>query len=132
MGEAVVRAYEALEARKAEYRNAGIQYYRPWMFLLTDGEPTDKDTAHWKEAVRLVHDSEATKRLLFFGVAMNEADQQTLNTLCPPNRPSVKLRGLHFCEMFRWLSTSLKSVSSSSPGTQLQLPSPNAWTTIDI
>jgi len=131
MGEAVVRACELIETRKAEYREAGVQYYRPWVFLITDGEPTDTDSQHWQNAVRRVHDGEASKQLLFFGVAVKEANQRTLDTLCPPNRPSVKLKGLHFSEMFRWLSSSLKGVSSSTPGTQLQLPIPSGWTSID-
>lgn len=132
MGEAVVRACEVVEARKAEYRQAGVQYYRPFVFLITDGEPTDTDSPHWKNAVRCVHEGEAAKQLLFFGVAVNNANQRTLDTLCPPNRHSVKLNGLHFSEMFRWLSSSLKGVSSSTPGAQLQLPSPGAWTSIDV
>lgn len=131
MGEAVLRACEVIEARKAEYRGAGVQYYRPWVFLITDGEPTDSDSQHWQHAVSRVHDDEASKQLLFFGVAVKDANQKTLDTLCPPNRPSVKLKGLHFSEMFRWLSTSLKGVSSSTPGAQLQLPSPGGWTSID-
>jgi len=132
MGEAVVRAYEVLESRKEEYRQAGLAYFRPWMFLLTDGEPTDANSKIWKEAVRLVHDGEARKRLLFFGVAVNEADQSILNTLCPPQRPSLKLKGLHFSELFGWLTASLKSASSSTPGGAISLPPTTGWSSIDI
>ena len=132
MAEAVLLACDALEARKQDYRNAGIQYYRPWIFLITDGEPTDRDTPRWTEAVHRVHAAEADKKLLFFGVAVQDANQQLLDTLCPPGRPSVKLKGLHFAELFRWLSASLKSVSSSAPGTQLQLPSPTGWISINL
>lgn len=131
MGEAVVRACGLIESRKAEYREAGLQYYRPWIFLITDGEPTDVGSGHWDKAVRLVHDGEAAKSLLFFGVAVHEANQRMLNVLCPPRRPSVKLQGLHFSEMFRWLSSSLKSVSCSSPGATLQLPSHAGWAEIE-
>jgi uncharacterized protein YegL len=131
MGEAVLNACAVIESRKEEYRQAGIQYYRPWIFLITDGEPSDFGSADWIKAVREVRDGEAAKRLLFFGVAVEDANQKTLDALCPPSRPSVRLRGLHFSEMFRWLSSSLKSVSNSTPGAQLQLPSPNGWTAID-
>jgi uncharacterized protein YegL len=133
MGEAVVRACEMLEARKEEYRRAGLQYYRPWIFLITDGEPTDLKSGHWDKAVQLVREGEASKRLLFFGVAVQNANQKLLNVLCPPNRPSMKLDGLHFPELFRWLSSSLKSVSCSQPGAELlKLPSVNGWTAIDV
>lgn len=132
MAEAVLLACDALEARKQVYRQAGIQYYRPWIFLITDGEPTDRDTPRWREAVQKVHAAEADKKMLFFGVAVQHANQQLLDVLCPPGRPSVKLQGLHFAELFRWLSASLKGVSSSAPGTQLQLPSPSGWISIDL
>jgi uncharacterized protein YegL len=133
MGEAVVRACEMLEARKEDYRRAGLQYYRPWIFLITDGEPTDLNSKHWDTAVRMVREGEAAKRLLFFGVAVRDANQKMLNVLCPPNRPSMKLEGLHFPELFRWLSSSLKGVSSSHPGAeQMKLPNANGWTAIDV
>jgi uncharacterized protein YegL len=131
MGEAVVRACAAIESRKEDYRQAGIQYYRPWIFLITDGEPTDFDSKDWGKAVSLVREGEAAKRLLFFGVAVQDANQKTLDALCPPSRPSVRLQGLHFPELFRWLSSSLKGVSNSTPGSQLKLPSPHGWSSID-
>ena len=132
MGEAVVRAYSVLESRKEEYRRAGISYFRPWMFLLTDGEPTDTHSKHWKDAIRLVHEGEADKRLLFFGVAVNDADQAVLNALCPPKRPSLKLKGLHFGELFSWLTASLKSASASAPGSAIKLPPTSGWASIEV
>ena len=44
MGEAISTALDMIEERKASYRQHGIAYYRPWAFLITDGEPND----HWK------------------------------------------------------------------------------------
>ncbi len=97
----------------------------------TGGEPSDFASTDWINAVGEVRNGEAAKRLLCFGVAVEDANQKTLDALCPPSRPPVRLRGLHFSEMFRWLSSSLKSVSNSTPGAHLQLPSPNGWTAID-
>ncbi len=131
MGEAVVKAASVLEARKEEYKRAGLQYFRPWMFLITDGEPTDEDSAYWREAVRIVHDGDSKGRLLFFGVAVGGANQVRLDQLCPPKRPSQKLRGLRFREMFLWLTRTLTSVSSLNPGQTVQLPSTNGWSQID-
>src|ERR1700756_3491497 len=70
MGEAGIRGCELLEQRKRKYRNAGVSYFRPWLFLVTDGEPTDYHTAEWHRAVDLVQDGEASKKLMFFGVAV--------------------------------------------------------------
>ncbi len=133
MGEAVVKGIELLETRKTLYKNAGISFFRPWIFLLTDGAPTDYHTNHWQDAMDQVLDGELGKKFLFFGVAINDADKHKLNEVCPPNRPCLKLRGLSFRELFSWLSSSLKSVSSSNPGmAALALPSPAGWAAIDV
>jgi uncharacterized protein YegL len=132
MGEAVVHAVSLLEARKLQYRAAGISYFRPWIFLLTDGAPTDYQTHFWRQAVDVVHEGETSKKMLFFGVAINDADIGKLNELCPKTRPAMKLRGLSFRELFSWLSSSLKTVSSANPGaTGLALPAPSGWASID-
>ena len=47
MGEAINVALDMIEQRKDNYRENGIAYYRPWAFLITDGEPND----HWKPVV---------------------------------------------------------------------------------
>ena len=35
MGEAIETGLEMLESRKQTYKQAGISYYRPWIFLIT-------------------------------------------------------------------------------------------------
>ena len=41
MGAAIERAIEMVSQRKKAYRANGIGYYRPWIFMISDGEPTD-------------------------------------------------------------------------------------------
>ena len=132
MGEAVVQGMQIIENRKASYKQAGVTYFRPWIFLITDGAPTDANTHYWRQAVESVRIGEANRHLLFFGVAVKDADRGMLDQLCPANRQSMKLSGLSFRALFTWLSSSLKSVSSANPGSQLALPSPNSWAIIDV
>ena len=121
-GEAIEYAIHLLEQRKQQYKESGIQYYRPWIFLITDGAPTDK----WQAAARRVREGEDNHEFCFFAVGVEGADMETLHQIAPPQRPPVRLNGLNFQEMFVWLSTSMKRVSSSKVGGMMALP-PVGW-----
>ena len=41
MGYALLKAVDVVEGRKQQYKSQGINYYRPWIWLITDGYPTD-------------------------------------------------------------------------------------------
>jgi uncharacterized protein YegL len=120
MGGAIMTALDLVRSRKAVYRQNGIAYYRPWVFLLTDGEPSDQ----WQTAARLVRESEQQKALAFFAVGVGEANLDVLKQIS--TRAPLMLKGVMFREMFQWLSTSLKSVSQSSPTDELPLRNPAA------
>ena len=126
MGAAIEEGLRRLETRKRMYQQNGLSYYRPWLFLITDGAPTDSVS----NAAQLVRAGEARKSFSFYGVGAGaNADFNLLNTICPPERPAVKLNGLRFRELFSWLSKSMGSVSRSAPGTTAALPAPTGWIT---
>ncbi|MFM7189737.1 MAG: vWA domain-containing protein [Microcystaceae cyanobacterium] len=122
MGTAIEFALDLLEKRKATYRVNGVQYYRPWIFMITDGAPTDP----WVNAARRLQEAESENKLLFFAVGVEGADLDTLNHIAPPNRPPVLLNGLDFRSMFVWLSSSMKRVSQGKVGEVIVLP-PVGW-----
>jgi uncharacterized protein YegL len=122
MGEAIEFALNLLEKRKQTYKDNGVLYYRPWVFLITDGVPTD----HWQSAAQRVREAEAQRRLLFFGVGVQGANINLLKQIAPPERPPVMLNGLDFRDLFVWLSTSMKRVSTSKIGEAIALP-PIGW-----
>ncbi len=120
MGEAIRQAVEMVRQRKDVYRAHGIMYYRPWIFLITDGGPTDE----WKTAADLVKQREASKALSFFAVGVEGANMDVLKQIC--TRAPLRLKGLRFRDLFIWLSGSLSGVSRSNSGDNVQLTNPAA------
>lgn len=118
MGEAITVALDMIEERKASYRENGIAYYRPWAFLITDGEPND----HWKPVVPRVHTGENQKSFCFFAVGVEGANMNVLDEICV--RKPLWLQGMKFRELFSWLSNSQQAVSRSSPGDEVPLEDP--------
>jgi len=114
MGHALEVGLEALEMRKKTYHEQGIGYYRPWVFLITDGAPTDRDV--WEKAVHKMHCLDRDNRLTFFAVGVEGADREILNKLTPPGRTILLLKELKFKELFRWVSASVKRVSMGRVG----------------
>ena len=128
LGAAIDQGLDLLDARKRAYKEAGIAYYRPWVFLITDGAPTDA----WRQAATRVRegDNAARKSFSFFAVGVEGADMATLTQLCAVERPPLKLQGLNFRELFTWLSSSLGGVAKSQPGQLVALPPPSGWLSV--
>jgi uncharacterized protein YegL len=124
MGEAIRQAIQLVDNRKQEYRANGISYYRPWIFLITDGGPTDE----WKSAAAAVREGEAAKKFAFFAVGVKGANMETLSQISV--RTPMSLDGLKFRELFTWLSSSLQRVSQSTPGTEVKLDAPTGWASV--
>ena len=118
MGEAIEHGLTLLHHRKEIYRSNGISYYRPWVFLITDGEPNDE----WHNAAQLVKDGEAQKAFSFFAVGTEDADFEILNQISV--RQALRLKQLRFRDLFSWLSSSLAKVSHSNPEDRLLLDNP--------
>jgi uncharacterized protein YegL len=127
MGEAIEYALDCLETRKAVYQANGIQYYRPWIFMITDGAPTDL----WQDAAARIRQGETDRKFCFFSVAVEGADFKTLSQIVSPERPPVLLNGLDFQSLFVWLSKSMKRVSSGRVGEVLALP-PIGWGQVNL
>jgi len=139
MGEALNVGLDQLIARKTEYKAAGLEYFRPWLFVITDGVPTDMDC--FACAVKRIREAEAAKTVTVFAVGAGDADLATLSKLSAVREP-LALDGLKFDELFLWLSSSMSVVSQSSAfgssdkgvvaneaTEQVPLPSPAGWAT---
>lgn len=117
MGNGVLAALDMLEARKTEYQNAGIDYYQPWMVLMTDGDATDDIS----EAVRRTQSLVQAKKLTVFPIAIGDGANMDELGQFSPGRPPLRLKGLNFSEFFVWLSRSVSRVSQSTPGEKIEL-----------
>lgn len=128
MGEAVRLGLRLIEDRKSQYRTEGTDYYRPWLFLITDGEPTDMNMGDgtWGDVTKSLHRAIAENKLAFFAVGVEGANMNILQELCGPGRTPLRLKGLAFRELFVWLSRSQRRVSSSRTGEATTLP-PVDW-----
>ena len=128
MGAAIQQAIALVEQRKQEYKQFGIAYYRPWIFLITDGEPTDE----YQSALHALQDGQTRKQFEFFAVGVQGANMSVLKQMSGERTP-LTLKGLQFRELFRWLSNSLSSVSRSQLGEAVPLENPatpQGWASI--
>lgn len=127
MGEAVNLSLDLLEHRKSEYKNAGVDYYQPWLVIMTDGEPTDDISS----AARRLQELTASKKITVFPIAIGNTNTDRLAELSP-TRPPLRLNGLNFKEFFSWLSKSVSRVSQSTPGetVNLDVKGISAWATL--
>jgi uncharacterized protein YegL len=126
MGQGIEYSLNLIEQRKQTYRNNGIQFSRPWLFLITDGAPTDS----WNSASQKLHQAIRDKKLTFFAVGVGQANMETLKQLSTERHP-VLLKGINFTEMFVWLSNSMSSVSSAKVGEQSPLSPIDSWGSVN-
>lgn len=126
MGQAVNLALDSLEFRKKEYQTVGVDYYQPWLVLMTDGQPTDDISL----AASRVNEMLAARRLTVFPIGIGpNADMNQLRQFSPQRDP-LRLKGLEFSEFFTWLSKSIVRTSVSSLGEKVDLPPVNGWATL--
>ena len=112
IGFAMETALKKIEAQKSLYDDCGISSKRPWIFIISDGEPTDYD---WEKTAKKCREAQENKKVIIHAIGTEGANLEKLakfSTL-PPRR----LNGLKFTEFFLWLSRSVSCVSKASPQT---------------
>lgn len=120
MGEAVNLGLDLLEKRKNEYKGKGVDYFQPWLVLMTDGEPNGDENELARAISRTVEMADHRK-LSIFPIGIGEdADMEVLARFSPKRQP-LKLQGLKFREFFEWLSQSVSKTSQSLPDESVSL-----------
>ena len=124
MCKAINVGLDYLQTRKAQYRANGVTYYRPWVFMITDGEPEGEPNSLVEQAAQRIKDEETNNRVAFFAMGVEGANMSRLAQIVV--RTPLKLKELNFQEVFIWLSASMQRVSQSQFNEQLPLP-PSDW-----
>lgn len=101
MGEAVNPGLDLLEKRKNAYKSKGVDYYQPWLVLMTDGAPNgDYNELH--RAISRTAEMVNQKKLSVFPIGIGrDADIEMLASFSP-KRSLLKLKDLKFREFFEW------------------------------
>jgi uncharacterized protein YegL len=115
MGAGLDLAYKDLKERRRLYRDNGISSYKPWVVLMTDGEPNDE----WQESARKMRELGEKGEIQYIGLEIGDSvDHYTMQSILPANPGPVKLQGLRFKQFFKWLTDSLSNVSASTVSEQ--------------
>jgi len=103
--DAVRMSMDMVKNRKQWYKDTGQLYYRPFIILITDGEPdSDQDMIGLsKELYQSVNE----KHFTFFTLGVKGFNYQKLQQLCPPPTQPLVLEGYKFANFFKWLSNSI-------------------------
>ncbi|NLO39837.1 MAG: VWA domain-containing protein [Ruminiclostridium sp.] len=110
MGAGLATAVDMLERRKAQYKEIGIPYHRPWIFMISDGAPNDD----YAPAFNRVCELQQNKKLELWAVGVPGYQKEILTAL---TMRVIELDdNLKFASLFEWLSNSLSTKSRSNPG----------------
>jgi uncharacterized protein YegL len=129
LGRAMRIGLQIVEQAKKNLNQSGISYTRPWMMVITDGEPTDTNE-EWASAVRECREAEAGRKVEIFTIGVEGANMSKVAEIS--SKPPLQLEGMKFRELFVWLSASLSAASRSRPGDKLELPSTDPWRHVGI
>lgn len=136
---AIEEAQKIVEDRKSYWKSKGIPYYRPWIVVMTDGDPypikdyngnviQDIDAI----ASKVQQDAD-NKKYVFFMIGIgNDVQDDTLTTLATTQCPAVRMADVRFDEFFSWLSASAVAVvtpPTDIPDNPQPVPTPpiNDW-----
>jgi uncharacterized protein YegL len=117
MGEGINLAIDMVKGRNKYYNSLGTPVFKPWIFMITDGAPTDDIT----EAARRIQEEESKGshgRLKFFALGVPGYDKETLFSI---TKRVMELTNTNFSGIFNWISESMVAISVSRVGDEVPL-----------
>ena len=116
--DAVDEAIDIVNNRKKWYKSTGQPYYRPWIILITDGEPDDDQNVD-KLSERIKQDTQ-NKRYAFLPIGVEGANMNVLSKIQGDIKP-MKLQGTKFSSFFKWLSASMGTIVNAEAGEKVDI-----------
>lgn len=125
MGRAMDMAHGELDDIKEQLREGGVSYTRPWIFLMSDGGPTDPG---WEDAAARSRQAVLDKKATVWLIGVPGAQAAPMQAFASPDSPVYQVDTAEFESMFTWLSSSLSAAASTPPGEMLQIEAPSRIT----
>ena len=123
---AVNQALDMIEARKSDYRNNGVGYYRPWMFILTDGMTAD--VGNLSTTASRVRSIEQAKGVNTFAIMAGEAKHDdSRRQLQQMTDRVLPMREAAYDELLEWMANSTIALSNSNTGEQVKMEDLSTW-----
>ena len=118
MGEGINLAIDKVKERTRFYASMGTPCYKPWIFMITDGEPTD-DVMIARQRILDEESKGAHGKLKFWAVGVPGHNTTVLTTL---TKRCIELNEASFGNLFDWLSESMVAISVSRVDDNPPLP----------
>lgn len=115
LGAGVNLALDMLEKRKNEYKDKGVDYYQPWLVIMTDGEDNGSRTELLQAQKRIAELVSQKKLCVFPFIIGTNQGYDTLASLSPEQKP-MRIKETQMKGLFTWLGKSIAQVSSQSMG----------------
>ncbi len=122
LGQGVNRALDMVKDQTKELRENGVNCLRPWIVIMTDGQPNDSG---WEQAAGRAREAQDDGKCVIFPLAVGNCRTDILQLFA--TTPVKALDGYRFEEFFQWLSTSLRRVSTSGADDKVQMPATDPW-----
>ena len=131
---AIEEAQKIVEDRKSYYRTKGLSYYRPWIVVMTDGDPYPDGQDLDGIAIKIQNDADL-KRYVFFMIGVgSDVKDAVLAKLTTSQFPAMRMDAVNFAEFFSWLSASLVAIvpdvngnNSANDTGGVTLPPTSSW-----
>lgn len=113
MGKGINMAIDKVKERTHLYSSMGTPAFKPWIFMISDGAPTD-DISAARDRIRDEETKGEVGKLKFWAVGVPGFSKEVLTSL---TKRCIALDEADFTGIFNWLSDSMVRISDSQVGT---------------